>query len=421
MNRMQEFLFRELIVVSDILNARGIKFFLGGGSALGAVRNGGFLPWDDDIDLYMTRDEWTKAKPILKAELPERYALLDNDDYPLYNSPIFRVEDRETATFFRSRVADGTPHGIPVDILILDPIPTDEDEVTEYYKDFWLYCECLATNFVVANPKLDGRLLDESLYEKYQARMATEGREKVIAELSQKLFTYPEEKCENYHLRWGVQWLVFPKEAFREQKFIDFETTRMPVAEDYAAMLQANFGDTWMIVPDKSQQITHPIISSEFVSYEEYERCFDGDLTLYNDPKKRLEYKLYNIREYFLQNRIAIARDYYDQKALGLIYNEEMSEKVAEYIDEGDYDNLEKITKEFYETQKRLFGTFQKADADERVIYGTLLCRLHCGDLDFIQKMKNLRSDFKMPEIQGILNDLERVRANTTLPPYCVV
>ncbi|NLD10348.1 MAG: hypothetical protein GX671_01135, partial [Clostridiales bacterium] len=48
-------------------------------------------------------------------------------------------------------------------------------------------------------------------------------------------------------------------------------------------------------------------------------------------------------------------------------------------------------------------------------------CRLHCGDLDFIQKMKNLRADFKMPEIQGILNDLERVRANTTLPPYCVV
>lgn len=93
----------------------------------------------------------------------------------------------------------------------------------------------------------------------------------------------------------------------------------MPVAGDYTAMLQANFGDTWMIVPDKSQQITHPIISSEFVSYEEYERCFEGDLTLYNDPKKRLEYKLYNIREYFLQNRIATARDYYDQKALSLI------------------------------------------------------------------------------------------------------
>lgn len=76
MNELQQRLYGLLKEVDGICKRNDITYYLAGGAALGAIRGGGFLPWDDDIDLYITRKNWDRLVEVMeKEELEDR--LLD--------------------------------------------------------------------------------------------------------------------------------------------------------------------------------------------------------------------------------------------------------------------------------------------------------------------------------------------------------
>ena len=70
----QQVLFELMCKFDKICRDNGIVYYLGGGTALGAVRHGGFLPWDDDVDLYITRENYNKI--IEKHNFFSKEALL---------------------------------------------------------------------------------------------------------------------------------------------------------------------------------------------------------------------------------------------------------------------------------------------------------------------------------------------------------
>lgn len=65
-------LFREL---DEICKKNNLRYVMAGGTAIGVVRNEGFIPWDDDVDIYMPRDDWNKLVEISGSVLPEHRAL----------------------------------------------------------------------------------------------------------------------------------------------------------------------------------------------------------------------------------------------------------------------------------------------------------------------------------------------------------
>ena len=68
MNRQQQNLLELLKLLDGICKKYNITYYAAGGTVIGAVRHGGFIPWDDDIDVYMTRDEFNRFREAVRME-----------------------------------------------------------------------------------------------------------------------------------------------------------------------------------------------------------------------------------------------------------------------------------------------------------------------------------------------------------------
>ena len=112
--------------VDRICRKHDIKYFLIAGSLLGAVRHKGFIPWDDDIDIALFRDDYRKLEKILPGELPEGLFMQTLDTDPEYPASHMRVRDSRTSGIFRGAVMRRARFnmGIFLDIFPLDGVPS---------------------------------------------------------------------------------------------------------------------------------------------------------------------------------------------------------------------------------------------------------------------------------------------------------
>ena len=85
-----------LKAVDTICRAHNIPYWLSSGTLLGAVRHGGFIPWDDDLDIEMLREDYLRLLPILRRELPEGLMVHDKESDKDYPHPYAKVRDKHS-------------------------------------------------------------------------------------------------------------------------------------------------------------------------------------------------------------------------------------------------------------------------------------------------------------------------------------
>ena len=120
--RLQKTLVAILADVDRVCRANGIRYFLGGGTALGAVRHRGPIPWDDDMDINMSRADFDAFVPAFRKACGERYWVHSPNDDDTHGLVMARVRLKGTSVRDRNDVNE-TECGAYTDIFIFENVP----------------------------------------------------------------------------------------------------------------------------------------------------------------------------------------------------------------------------------------------------------------------------------------------------------
>ena len=110
-----------LQILDEICKQNNLRYFLVGGTLIGAMRHNGFIPWDDDIDVGMLKPDFEKFLEIAGKHLPEGVVLQHPND--AYSTVTFAKLRDQKSFFGEPNTSVGAPHGIFVDIFPYEKMP----------------------------------------------------------------------------------------------------------------------------------------------------------------------------------------------------------------------------------------------------------------------------------------------------------
>lgn len=255
MNNIQEKCLGVLKEMDRVCKKAGLTYFVYSGTLLGAVRHKGFIPWDDDIDVVMMRDQYEKLPEACEKYLNNKGFVLQT----IYSDPFasngwMKLHDKNTA-FIDGARRKGAMEGINIDIFPVDNAP-DSNFILK--QRAWLINKM---NFIYqyrflkhsSDASLKMRLFQKVItwippwneiefkkaYDRYIQKYNRKNTKRVV------YFSNA-----NYMLK------VVPKECFDTVEFVEFEGNKFPAPGDWRKVLEIRYGSDYMTPPPKKERVS---------------------------------------------------------------------------------------------------------------------------------------------------------------------
>lgn len=270
MTEKQEHLLQLFKEIDEICKKHKLRYVMAGGTLIGVVRNEGFIPWDDDVDIYMPRDDWNKFVELAETEFPPNRAVQCVDVDRNYTNSFPRYASTDSCAIHKHQVIGDDKAGEIIDVLTLDPIPPDDKEYEKYRTHMMIYSDLVNISVVFGNRWE----IPASLYLKYLLSYVFLGKNRTLKKLEKIMFSYKEEDCTRYAMRWGGCPFLFDKDMFFPVKYGMFEGLEVMIPRRTNDYLVWHYGDEWAYIPPHGERESHDAICVDGIDYKEFRKDY---------------------------------------------------------------------------------------------------------------------------------------------------
>lgn len=258
----------ELEILKDfiaICKKYDLPYFATGGTAIGALRHQGFIPWDDDIDVCMLRKDYDKFMEVGPKEFGDKYIFMTTDTEPRYPLMFGKMVKKGTRFVEDAYQQADYPLGIYIDIFPYDQTPEDETLRKKYQKKTWNIARMHVLT-LIGNPKLPDSMTG------IKKGIASAGCH--VVHFLFRLFRITPEKTAKKYLTWAASCPEPESDLYIDYSYItgenlmirtktSFPTIEMPfeditvsMVRDYDSFLRPEYGD-YMELPPEGERHNH--------------------------------------------------------------------------------------------------------------------------------------------------------------------
>lgn len=245
--------------VDRVCRALGITYYLAEGTLLGAIRHGGFIPWDDDIDISMPREDYERFLVEAPNVIGSTFAVQHWTLTPKYWSTFAKVRLLDNSVFYQLPIAHLTPDNGPyIDIFPIDSVPAAQSEVQRRQKELMTrYRKALSYKRGDTRPKTTQTkiLRAQTVFESIPGLYAK------IDEMYRLLEDSDNEYWVNLASYYAADRETFPKGYYGEPRYVTFEDGTFPVPAQAEAILEQIYGPSYMDLPEIDQRkVKHAMV-----------------------------------------------------------------------------------------------------------------------------------------------------------------